>query len=699
MPQIEQQQSSFAWGEISPFLHGRSDLDQYSSAAAKIENAVVMPYGGVTRRPGTIFVDDCDFRGEVKLIPFQFSTDQSYILAMSASRLCIFQNGKLITKENGSELTIGHLYIESDLRSLKYIQSNDVLYLVTQNRPASTIKRYSQTDWRIETVEFTNGPYLSVNDKPNQRLTLVIPAGASEEGEEDGTVTIKAGKSVYVLSAFSLFSISDIGRFLRIEYNGTWGYGKIMSYIDNKQIYLHVMGDFINVRLSSQNEGFPRSRASRDWQLGAFSGSAFSGAEGYPSVATFFEQRLWLAGSKGSPNTIWGSRTGSFEDFTPTEPDGTVADDDGISFTIASTQNNAVLWLESLERSLIIGTSGGPFSMSSGEFGEPITPSRVSTSRQTTDRCSSVDPVVPSKTVLYSSYSNMKLHEIAYVFEDDGYRSPEMTLLAEHIARPSGIKEIAYAKEPFNIVWVLLNDGTLLSFTYVREQQVTGWARHEIAGFDGNKAKVESIAVIPDSTLSYDELWMAVSRGSGDPVIERLAPYSDTPREIGKREAVFLDSSLSYSGDPTTTLSGLDHLEGQEVAILGDGAPLGTRTVDGGQIELDDPVSKAVVGLPYTSKVQTLDMVGGNPRGTSMGKKKRIVSVNLRLYRSANFDIGTSEDDLGPLDLDSEPLYTGIARYQPSKGWDDEAFLYMQQSQPLPWTLLSYQPLVSVGIK
>jgi hypothetical protein len=125
------------------------------------------------------------------------------------------------------------------------------------------------------------------------------------------------------------------------------------------------------------------------------------------------------------------------------------------------------------------------------------------------------------KSVLYVQRAGRKVRELAYVYEVDGFRSPDMTVLSEHITKGataalSGVKDMSYQQEPQSLVWVPRNDGVLLGFTYERDQKVLGWHRHVLGGYSdaGHTAAplVESVACIPSADGTRDEVWMIVKR-------------------------------------------------------------------------------------------------------------------------------------------------------------------------------------------
>jgi hypothetical protein len=301
--------------------------------------------------------------------------------------------------------------------------------------------------------------------------------------------------------------------------------------------------------------------------------------------------------------------------------------------------------------------------------------------------------------------------EQAFSFEADGFRAADMTELAEHITS-GGIVEMAYQKEPDSVVWVVRADGTLLGMTYRREQDVVGWHSHVLGGrsdADGVQARVESVAVIPSSDGTRDELWLVVQRHI-DGAVRRHIEYLERPLpdDGDQVDAFYVDAGLTGTFDPPeTAVSNLSHLEGETVQVLADGASHPNKTVSGGSITLDRLSSKVHVGLPYDglSELQTLNLEAGSADGTAQGKTKRITHCTMRFHRSRGVKAGPDTDNLDPLPElmfrdpstpmgEPDPLFTGDSRIPWPSGYDREARITLVPVGPFPCTLIGIYPQV-----
>ena len=403
-----------------------------------------------------------------------------------------------------------------------------------------------------------------------------------------------------------------------------------------------------------------------------FTAPKWNATDGYPTAVTFHQQRLWFGGTTAKPQSIFGSKTDDFENFTT----GSNADD-ALEYAISSYKVNQVQWMSSTEV-LIVGTSGGEFKVSGG--GSALTPANVQVTRQTSYGGQNIQPRHVGYQTLFVDGTGTKIRSYEYQFNQDIYESEDLTFLAEHVTS-GGIKEMAYQATPETIVWAVRNDGTLLGMTYDKARQIVGWHRHVTDG------DFESVAVIPVS--SRDEVWVSVKRTINS-ATKRYVEYMDPDINV--------DCALQYAGSATASLSGLAHLEAKSVSILGDQAVYPNATVASGAITLGSTVEAADIGLKYTSTVTTLPVEGANPAGTAQGRKKRWNEIYVRLHDSFFPKInGVMPPVRNPATGmgTPEPKTTGDVRIQ-NTGYDLEGTITVTQDLPGPTHLLSIFGTVSV---
>ena len=668
MARVAVQLTNFTGGELSPRLDGRNDLQKYPTGCKTLENMIIFPHGSAARRSGTQFVAEVkDSTKETRLIPFEFSTTQTYILEFGDQYIRFYKdNGQILS--GGSAYEISSPYLESELFDIKFAQSADVMYLCHPSHPVQKLSRTGHTAWTLTEVEFTNGPFMDHNITDTE-----ITLSHTNKGQT-GTATLSSTTGV---NNDQGWLSTDVGRLVHFKD----GHYKITSVTST------------TVAVATSVVAPSSSSADTDFALGAFSDTT-----GHPSCVTFFEQRLVFAGTTEQPQTIFFSKSGDYENMDDNYH-GTVADDDSIIYTIASNQVNAIRFMTAT-RTLIIGTAGGEFAVSGGGTDIAITPTNILIKKQSNNGAANVDALAVGNATLFLQRAKRKLRELAYNFDVDGYIAPDLTILAEHISE-GGFKQLSYQQEPNQIIWCVRNDGQLVGLTYQREQQVVAWHRHIFGGaFGSGNAVCESAATIPTDDSEY-QTWVIVKRtidGNTKRYIEYMHNYDFD--ETDDTSFNFLDSQLSYDGSAVTTISGLSHLEGQEVSILADGATHPNKTVSSGEITLDRSASKVKVGLPYTSLLQTMRIDAGSQNGTSQSKTKRIYEITIRLYESIGVEVGPDLNNMERIPFRSSAdemdegvnVFTGDKEVEFRGNYETDGFIFVRQTQPLPLTILSLYP-------
>ena len=668
MARVAVQLTNFTGGELSPRLDGRNDLQKYPTGCKTLENMIVYPHGSAARRSGSQFVAEVkDSSKETRLIPFEFSTTQTYMLEFGEQYIRFYKdNGQILS--GGSAYEISSPYLESELFDIKYAQSADVMYLCHPNHPVKKLARTGHTSWTLTSVEFTNGPFMDHNIE-----TTTMTASHTNAGQT-GTLTLSSTTGV---NSNQGWLSTDVGRLVHM----LDGHVKITGYTSSTVVNMEVISDISN------------GSATTDFALGSFSDTT-----GYPSCVTFFEQRLVFAATLSQPQTLFFSKSGDYENMDDNYH-GVVADDDSIIYTIASNQVNAIRFMTAT-RTLIIGTAGGEFAVSGGGTDIAITPTNILIKKQSNNGAANVDALAVGNATLFLQRARRKLRELAYNFDVDGYVAPDLTILAEHISE-GGFKQLSYQQEPNQVIWCARNDGQLVGLTYQREQQVVAWHRHIFGGVFGSGNSVcDSVATIPTDDSEY-QTWVIVKRtinGATKRYVEYIHQYDFD--ETDDTSFNFLDSQLSYDGSAVTNISGLAHLEGQTVSVLADGATHPDKVVSSGAIVLERAASKVKVGLSYTSLLQTMRIDAGAQNGTSQSKTKRIYEITARLYESIGVEIGPDLANMERIPFRSSAnamnsginVFTGDKEIEFRGNYETDGFIFVRQTQPLPLTILSLYP-------
>ena len=739
MARVAVQLTNFTGGELSPRLDGRNDLAKYASGCKTLQNMIVYPHGSAARRPGTNFVAEVENSAEkTRLIPFEFSTTQTYILEFGNEYIRFYKDGGAILESNktitgitqanpgvvtstahgfsnGNTIVISGVVGMTQVNGKRFkvasvtantfaLQTIDGTNVNTTSFTAYTSGGIANRVYQIATTYLTadlfqikyaqsaDVMYLCHPDYSVKKLsrtghtswTITEVDFTNGPYLDDNTTAVTFSTSAHTVgtardltASAATFASTDVGRLVRFRD----GYGEITAFTSTTVVVITIIKDMGS------------SSSSTDWALGAFSDTT-----GHPSCVTFYEQRLVFAGTEAQPQTLYFSKSGDYESMDENRG-GTIADDDAIIYTIASNQVNAIRFL-SATRTLIVGTVGGEFSVSGGGSDDPVTPTNILIKKQSNHGCANIDAIPVGNVTLFLQRAKRKIRELAYNFDVDGYVAPDMTILAEHISE-TGFNELSYQQEPNQIIWAVREDGQLAGLTYQREQQVVAWHRHIFGGvFSTGNAVCETVATIPTNDKEY-QTWVIVKRTING-VTRRYVEYLNQFdfNEDDNTEFNFLDSQLAYSGSATVTITGLDHLEGQTVSVLANGSTHPDRTVTNGSITLARSSTKVKVGLPYTSILQTMRIDAGSQNGTSQAKTKRIYNITVRLYESIGVEVGPDLNNMEAIPFRSSaqlmdtaiPVYTGDKEVEFRGNYETDGHIYVRQTQPLPLTVLSLYP-------
>lgn len=669
-------QTNFTGGVFSPRLRMRSDLQKYDSAVENSENMIIVSHGGMSHRSGTRYVATVkNSAHNTRLIPFIFSTTRKYILEFGNQYIRVFKDEAQIldpTSPNPPYEVPGTIpWLHTEVFGITYVQSAESLYLCHGDHKIQVLTRTSDTSWSIADYASGDGPYRPENT--NTSLTIT-PSGTT------GAITLTASAV--------LWASTDVGRIVRIKHATNWGYATITGYTSTTVVNATVVN------------AFDTATASSIWRLGAWSGTT-----GYPQGwPTFINNRIGFCNTNADPNWFWLSEADDFSSHAPSDPDGTVVDSHAIAKGINDRRVNAIHWLLSDNEVLVGGTSDGPYKIWSGTSTDIISPTKIGASNQTRSGSNSVGPALTSDTILYISRGGRKIRELVYSINSDKRVSPDISILAEHVTK-TGVKEMTFQEEPDSIVWFCCNDGRLVGLTYMKDQAVVAFHDHPLGGTD---VEVKSLAVVPNVAGDGDTVYMIVSRtinGATVQTVEFLEEQIDFDDLSDWSDAFHVDCGLSYSGASTDTITGLDHLEGEEVSILANGATHPRKTVASGQITLDRETTKCHVGLPHRMKLKQLPREVATVIGSSIGRTKLVTKVSLRLYQSIGGSIGPDEDTQEPLIWRDEsmvmgsapPLFTGDKSIEYSGDYETDGGLYLINDQPTPFTVLGITSLLSLS--
>jgi hypothetical protein len=717
-------QTNFTAGEISPRLLGRVDVARFKNGLKTCLNAVPQVHGGAKRAPGTRYAAETkDSAKYSRLIPFIFNRTQAFILEFGDAYVRFYTTTGRIEVAT-VPVEVASPYQDDELDDIHYVQSADTMFLFHPSYPIYRLVRLSNTSWKLSAVPWQVQPSEEKGDKPATTLTLSSAAvgtgrtataaaacfEASDVGRQitsgAGLATITAytsttvvtvtivdafasagpiasqswtltespktgltpsvkdpeGAAITLTAAAAAFKnsaqVTDIGKFVEINA----GLVEITAF-SSSTVVTGVIRSVLNSTTAAASGG---------WALRS---AVWNATDGYPRCGTLFEQRLICAGSPGYPQTLWGSRTGEYYNFS----DG-VDDSDGFAFTIASDQINPIEHLAST-RILLPMTYGGEFSMMGGND-SAITPTNVQIRSQTAYGVSVARPVRVSSEIIFVTRGGEKIRALGYRADIDSFNSPDVSILSEHIP-DGGIYEMAYAQEPDQVVWMVRADGVMPSMSIDRDQDVIGWARRTTDGL------FESVASIPNG--AEDQVWVIVKR-TIDGADVRYVEYMDST----------LNTDCAVTGTSggagTATWTGLDHLEGETVDVVADGVVMPQQVVTSGAITIPRAANAIEIGLHYESEIETLEPEVQAPNGTSSAAGLSVHEAIVRFYETSG---ATVQGETIPFrQFGGSILDTAITPFTGDKKVSmlgDNKTITVQQTQPLPWQVLAVIMKVSAN--
>jgi hypothetical protein len=401
----------------------------------------------------------------------------------------------------------------------------------------------------------------------------------------------------------------------------------------------------------------------------------------------FHQGRLVFGGSTSYPQTLWFGATGpdDYNDFLEGAYDTS-------AFTVALHGQNPIRWLKSQDY-LIIGTSGSVGKY--GEQGKAITPTSPNYREQSKIGCAALMPLDASDSLLFVERGDRKIREFSYSLAYDKHLTPDLTILAEDIAE-GGIVDAAFQASPDPTLWCVLDDGNMATLTYKRDQEVVGWS---LQTTDGD---FESVCRIPG--LDYeDEIWVVVKREIDSSDVRYIEKFAKRDWGSDVNDAWFVDCGLDYDGTATTSFSGLDHLEGEDLYIYADRLIESNEVVASGAITIDNAAARVLVGLPYTSKLETLPLVI-DPQDKLANKK--IHRVGFDLYETGYLQYGNGANAtleainfenslIADANATAQDLYTSITKPKICLwlyGSTKKQTIYIESDMPMPLTVRAIIP-------
>jgi hypothetical protein len=758
--------TAFNAGEYSPLMEGHINLERFPDSCRLLQNLLALKQGPAVRRGGTRFVKEVrNSAHNTVLIPFEFSTEQAYQIEAGDDYFRFYTDNAVITSAsqvisnitqanpavvtyvgsdtyaNGDEVfitgvlgmtqvnnkfyrvanvntgantfeltdtdgnnvnslsytayssagTVAEVYqiaspygqdelVDADgLPLYQYAQSADVLYITHGTYNTRALTRSGNAAWTLTDMDFIDGPYLTENDT----TTTMSLSGTS------GSVTVTAS-AITGINNNTGFQTTDVGRLIRWKDPANdWTWLEITAWTSTTVVTATIRG---------QNASAGTATAS--WRLGVYSETT-----GYPTVITFFQDRVLLAGASSYPDRWDLTKTGGYSNtefqFAPSDKDGVVADDNAINGTLQSGQVNAIKWAGTDNRGLVLGTTAKEWLVRPSATNEVLTPENAKADPFSSIGSAGIQPIQAESGTVFIQRARRRIHDIIYSFERDTLKPRDLTIAAEHISR-TGIAEIKFQQEPINTIWARRTDGLLIGMTYYPDEAVFAAHRHPLGG-DG---EVKSLSVIPSADGTRDELWLIVERtidGTTRKYIEYMTRYYED--DIAKEDAFHVDCGLTYDSTATATVSGFDHLEGETLKVMVDGLSHPDLTVTNGSITLANNRTGSVIsaGLGNTWAFKSQRMEAGSQDGTAQGKTKRITGFVVRLMKTLGLKYGPDATTLDEYDFNQGAeydedlaLFDGDTEFLPwPNGYETDATVYLTNDGVFPAAILSIMPILT----
>jgi hypothetical protein len=665
------------------------DITKFKSGLSQAKNMITLPQGSIVKRPGTRFVRECgntDFFYDVRLIPFIFSNSQSFVLEFGHLYMRVHTLGATVM-DGAVPYEIVTPYTGEHVNHLHYVQSGDVITLTHPEYEPRELSRISNTNWTLTVIDFTTKQ--AAPPKPTVVTVIPVSGGNNITFRYKITAVSKNGYEESRGSPASDPASNDLtldGNENVISWTTTTGAAYYNVYKQANGTYGFI-GQTKGLTFTDDNIIADMTRTIPVFE------DPFDTSN--PTAVGYFEQRRIFAGTTEEPMNLWATQSGSDYNMAYTIPS---QDSNALRFRMMSNRSDQIQHLVNLQ-DLLVFTGANIWRVTGGNGA--LTPSTINVKIQSQIGATPIQPQVVTNIVLFAEYGSGHIREMTYSWEMNGYKIQDLSILAAHLFDGNTINDMAYMNAPWPILWCVSSDGKLLGMTYSPEHEVMGWHQHTTgtpaAFYDGG---IRNVCVIPENGI--DALYMVVNRtidGTITKYIERMEPFLQPLQE----NSFYVDCGLTYSGTAATVISGLDHLEGKQVAILGDGAVMAPKTVIGGSITLETPVTKAQIGLPFSAYLTTLPVYFDD---TSLGQS-RVKSINkvwARVQNSGPFEAGPSFDKMtlqkprtfesygqSPLLKDGEYELTVMG------DWNQTGQIIIRQSDPLPFEVIYLVSEVSIG--
>lgn len=682
-------QRALSSGELAPAFGTRADLPRYHAGLKRCRNFVVRSEGGAENRPGTAFV--CEVKDSTKrtyLATFVYTPDQAYVIEAGDFYFRFIRLGAQLEDPPATPYEISTPYAVADLPELYASQRGAVVTLTHHLYAPRELTRTGHTAWTLTTITTAPtiaapGPVTHAGELAGQENRWYVATSVKTETYEESVASAPDS----VIGCAEPTAIAPI----TLSWPGVAGAVEYRVYAAPYGTATEPAGAFGYIGttkdLSFNDAGFVPDFG----RTPPIARVLFNAVGQYPAISGTYQQRRLFASTDANPETIYASRIGFPSNFSISSP---LQDDDAVTWVTAARGFQPPRHLIDLKQLLVL-TGAGEFKVRGDGEGGALKPTAINPDQQGYTGASPVAPVVYGQAVIFVSARGSLVRDLRFDAQLDGIGSRNLTTMASHLFKRKTITRLVLQQAPRPVTWAIRSDGALLGLTYEPEHDVYAWHRHDT----GNGDAFEDVCVVPEG--DEDAVYVVVRRTIEGVTKRYIERFASRQIETWSTDAWFVDSGVSYSGAPTVTITGLDHLEGRTVTVLADGvvpAP-GTWTVSAGRVVIAVAAANIRVGLPITAQLETLeiDVQGSDVRD----RRKAIPGVTIVVEDSArNFAVGPSVAKLTTVRAevwDTAAAHEGAVEAKIDTSWSPAGRVLLQHTQPTPLTVLAVIPNVQVG--
>jgi hypothetical protein len=760
---------TFAGGVLSPGLYGRVDLNKYQTGLKTAQNMIISVEGGVDKRPGLYFTGKRKFQDkQAKLIPWRIADDDSYMLEFGDYYIRFIRFGGYVSipdsfvhhADNEAANVSGLMELETIypadvVAELKYTFANDIMYIYHKDYPPQQLRRLGLYDWQIIAQSFD--PHADFTGTVTATYTnSTIPADnyVPELVPTEYRVSATLSTGIETKACDPVSVDADLGH-QRTKVVIEW---EAQADAIQYTVYKGKNGIFGFIGYTTALEYTDKNFAPAYDVVPLGEVLAFPDEE-YPRTGEFWKQRMAYAAPASEPQSLRFSRPLIFDSLIKSIP---LQDDDAIQVALVGRERHTINHMIELKKFIIftdtaewvIGTDNNA-ALTAATI-DPVIETRYGT-------LPFIRPIAIADRILFIQAISNSVRDMGYEYTSDSFKADDLSRLARHLFLNKQVLAWDYAIFPFNLLPIVVSDGTLNVMSYAREHEIWGWAHWETQGkiidvacvaertetgiylqvereIDGVPTyfveRVETVysdliedMFYVDCGLTYknaveftDFTWISATEVSITIVDTIYTETNEVQLEIagltyrgivndvtgdvvtldiihnGTVEETLAGSGIAYLC--TTTVTGLDHIEGEDIWVLADGNVFKELTIASGELTLPYPAARVHVGLPYSATVETLSLDTDKLAGTFINRAVGEIVVNLRQSRGVYIGAAAAKEreliSIPSRDQENyfepnEPL-NGPYRIEAHPEWEMTAAVIVQSLDPLPMNISNIVP-------